>query len=109
MMTSRLIKFWDSLRKCKKGSVRFLFNLVYNDKRTLTGKSVSRIAEDCQVEKASLNLRHTLTLKYYPPPQGEMWRLPFLQELLDIRKGRAYVAGVRNEEIEHLINDICVN
>ena len=93
----------------KKGSVRFLFNLVYNDKRTLTGKSVSRIAEDCQVERASLNLRHTLNLKYYPPPQGEMWRLPFLQELLDIRKGNAYVAGVRIEEIEDLINDICVN
>ena len=36
MLSSRLIKFWCSLRMCKKSSVRYLFNLVYNDRRTLT-------------------------------------------------------------------------
>ena len=109
LLCSRLIKFWDSLRECKKGSVRYLFNLVYNDRRTLTGKSVSRIAEDCQVERARLDFRHTKEIKYFPPPPGEVWRLPFLQELLDIRKGRAFVLGVSHEEIEDLINDICKN
>ena len=94
---------------CKKSSVRYLFNLVYNDRRTLKGKSVSRIAEECQVERSGLDSRHTKELKYFPPPPGELWRIPLLQELLDIRKDRAHVSGVSHEEIEDIINDICVN
>ena len=72
-------------------------------------KSVSRIAEECQVERSGLDSRHTKELKYFPPPPGEMWRIPLLQELLDIRKDRAHVSGVSHEEIEDIINDICVN
>ena len=91
MLCRRLVKFWESLRQCKKGSVRFLFNLVYDDRRTLTGRSVSKIAADCEVDRSKLDMRQASKVRYLPPPPGEMWRLPFLEELLEIRNGKAVV------------------
>ena len=109
MLCSRMVKFWESMRKCDKGSVRYLFNLVYHDRRTLTGRSVSRIAEECQVERTRLNSKHAKEIKYVTPPPGEIWRVSFLKELTDIRKGRAHVAGVSHDEIVDLIDDICTS
>ena len=109
MLCSRLVKFWESLRQCKKDSVRFLFSLVFDDKRTLTGRTVSKIAAECEVERSKLDLGHARNLRYFPPPPGEMWRLPLLDELLEVRNGRIEVPGVGQEEIKDMIEDICCN
>ena len=109
MLCRRLVKFWESLRQCKKGSVRFLFNLVYDDRRTLTGRSVSKIATDCEVDRSKLDMRQVSKVRYFPPPPGEMWRLPFLEELLEVMNGRAEVPGLRQEEIRDMIEEICCN
>ena len=109
MLCSRLVKFWESLRECNKGSVRYLFSLVYNDKRTLTGISASKIAVDCQVERENLNYRHAKNIKYFSPPPGEMWRIPFLGELLEIRNGKIQVPGVSCEDIKEIIEEICIH
>ena len=63
MLCSRLVKFWESLQRCKKGSVRYLFSLVYNDMRTMTGRSASKIALDCQVDRACLVGRHAKKMR----------------------------------------------
>ena len=89
--------------------MRFLFNLVYDDRRTLTGRSVSKIATDCEVDRSKLDMRQVSKVRYFPPPPGEMWRLPFLEELLEVMNGRAEVPGLRQEEIRDMIEEICCN
>ena len=89
--------------------MRYLFSLVYNDKRTLTGISASKIAGDCQVERENLNYRQAKNIKYFSPPPGEMWRISFLGELLEIRNGNIQVPGVSCEDIEEIIDEICIH
>ena len=36
LLCRSLVKFWESLRQCRQCCVRFLFRIVYNDRRTLT-------------------------------------------------------------------------
>ena len=106
-VSSQLVRFWDSLRKCKKSSVRYLFSLVYNDRRTLTGRTDSRIAFDCEVERTVLDWKQALNVRYFPPPPGELWRIPLLQELLEVRKGNVKIPGIDQEAIKDIIDKIC--
>ena len=76
MMCSRLVKFLEGLKSCSKGSVRYLVNIVYNDKRTLTGRTVTKIARDCDVERSTLCSSFAKSLVYCAPPLEEEWRLP---------------------------------
>ena len=113
MLCSRLVKFWESLRvpECNKDSVRYLFSLVYTDRRTLTVRSASKIAVDCQVERENLDYKHAKKIEYSVPPpvQTWTWRIPLLKELLEIRKDSIHVPGFSCEEIKEIIDDICVN
>ena len=89
-----LVKFWETLRNCRKSSVRFLANLVYNDRRTLTGKTVTNIAKDCSLDRSRLCRANVQEIRYFPPLPGDEWKVILLRELLDIRDGRAAVPGI---------------
>ena len=109
MLCSRMIKFWHSLRTCNKGSIRYLANLVYDDRRTLTGRSVTNIAVDCGADRMSLNLTCVRNMRYFPPPPGEEWRIPLVKELLDIKDEKLEVPGISTEDIDLIIEEICCN
>ena len=109
MLCSRLVRFWESLRECNKGSVRYLFSLVYNDRRTLTGRTASKIAVDCEVERENLDSKHAKRIEYFSPPPGQTWRIPLLKELLEIQKGNMHVPGLSCDDIKEIIDDICIN
>jgi hypothetical protein len=110
MLCSRLVGFWETLKTCKKGSVRFLANLVYDDRRTMTGKTVTRIANDCGVERGMLTTSIAKKqISYFSPPVEESWRIPLLKELLEVRDGQAEIPGVNGDDIRLMINDICSN
>ena len=109
LLCSRLLKFLGSLKTSIKGSVRYLANMVYNDRRTLVGNTVSRIALECKVERCSLSHQAARNMKYYPPLPGDEWKLGLLQELLEVRDGKAVVPGVSQDEIVAMIEEICCN
>ena len=92
-----------------KGSVRFLINLVYNDRRTLTGRTVTKIANDCSIDRSVLNCNNVKKLSYFPAPESERWRLAFLKELIDVKDDKAQVEGISKEEIDEIIDEICTN
>ena len=42
-------------------------------------------------------------MKYFEVPTEEVWRNPFLGELLEVRAGRSIIPGVEMDELEELI------
>jgi hypothetical protein len=50
-MCSCFMKFMESM--CKKRSVRYLAASVLDDRRTLVGRTVSRIAVDCKAKRTT--------------------------------------------------------
>ena len=107
MMCSRYINFTESLSRCKKRCVRNLYYLVKDDRRTLTGRTLSKIAYDCGVSRNSLCNTSVKKMKYWSVPPEEQWRTSFLLELLDIRSNHREVANFDAEEIDELIGFIC--
>ena len=106
---TRLVKFLETVLTCSKGSVWYLASLVKDDNRTLMGRTISRIAYDCNVARISLVSSTVRTMPYFTPPVGEDWRIPLLTELLDVRDRKSSIPDMDPEEIEFMINDICMN
>ena len=109
LLCSRFVSFLGSLRTCLKGSIRYLSNLVYSDRRTLVGKTVSRIASECKAERSTLSKHDVKNMRYFPPPPGDEWRLGLLQELIKVRDGSAVIPGISMDEVGAIIDEICCN
>ena len=81
--------------------------LVKNDRRTLVGRTISAIANDCKVDRNFLSYTTVKSLKYWKPPEHETWRCPLLTEPIQMRDGAAFVPGFKEDEIRILIDDVC--
>ena len=107
MLCSRYVKFLEAMKSCSKGSVRYLESLVHDDRRTLTGKTLTRMANDCDVERGSLDAKTAKRMVFWKVPEEEQWRIPLLKELLDVRNGAGSIPGIEHEEVDMMINNIC--
>ena len=65
----------------------FLVNLVSDDRRTLMGRTLDKMSEECLVSRELLFSSVARNLRYFSPPPEEEWTIPPLAELLDVRDG----------------------
>ena len=107
MLCSRFVQFMEVVSKSSKSNVRYLANLVWNDRRTLVGRTLTRIAQDCHTDRAALSSTVARKLVYRKPLKENEWRIPLLRELLDGRSGKCTIAGFNDDEIAALIDDAC--
>ena len=107
MMCSRFMKFMESMAMCKKRSVRYLAASVLDDRRTVVGRTVSRIAVDCKVERRNLTSMIAKSMKYWTPPLEEQWKILMLKELLEVRAGAAVILDVEHDEVKMMIDHLC--
>ena len=54
LLSSRYVKFADALSSTKKSSVRYLASLAKGDNRTLLGRTLNNIMNECEVEDINL-------------------------------------------------------
>ena len=107
LICSRFVKFLENVSMCNKLSVRFLANMVWNDRRTLAGRTLTKIAAECNHDRASLSSKIARGLVYREPTAENSWRLPFLKELLKARSDSLDIPGFDDMMISDVINDIC--
>ena len=103
MITSRLVKFVNTLVSSSKPSVSYLAKITKNDNRTLIGRTLRRISRDLQVSSSMV----TRMMKYFPVPEVQQWRVPLLHELLGARDNSLEINDFNLDEINTMIDDIC--
>ena len=106
MLCSRFVSFMEAVSKGTKGSVRYLANLVRNDRRTLVGRTLTRIAEDCDTQRAVLSTSSVKNLVYWKPLVENEWRIPMLRELVKVQVGESSLDGFDENEVTAMIDDI---
>ena len=70
---------------------------------------MNNIVVDCGTERKSLNLSCTTSLRYFPSPLGEEWRIQLVKELLDDKNEKLEVPGITLENVDQIIEEICCN
>jgi len=67
--------------------IRFLSNLCKNDLNTVIGRNLFSIANDCSVNLSDLTkMLVKKQMKYFDVPLDHAWKVPVLQELLNMLK-----------------------
>ena len=94
----------------KKPALRLLGKMCRTDLRTVFGTNLRNIAIDCKVNIDSLTPNIVKNaMSYFMCPDNELWRIPLLQNLINIRSNEWFLENFENNEIENIITDVCTN
>ena len=68
-----------------------------------------RISTECGVELAALTPQAVKrSLRYFPVPDDQHWRISLLLELLDARDKKIMIENLTAEEIVNIIEEVCI-
>ena len=84
-------------------------NVVFDDRRTLVGRSISKISKDCDTCRGSLTSKNVDSLEYFSIPDEKKWKIPIIVELMKARDGLAVIPEVDLDKILLMLNEICTN
>ena len=107
MLSSRYVSFVKSLSSSPKYVVRVLASLCVEDLRTVMGRTLQRLASECQCELETLSsLMIKNKMKYFSLPREEEWRIPILRELTS---QSVQIPGFTLEEIQVMTEHLCTS
>ena len=111
MLASRYVSFYRGLLNSTKFCVRYLARLAERDMRTVMGKTLHYILEQCNLDSNQLSeLSSSLVkknMKYREASEANEWRVKLAMELVDARDGKAQVEGFTRAEIEEMLAHVC--
>ena len=109
MLSGRYPKFVDSMCKSSRMEVALLANMAVQDNRTVMGKTISRLKQELNTEVVTPSLVKR-NLRYFPVPQDEEWRLPFLEELLSVETNNMNMdESFLSSDIKTMISSLCTS
>ena len=85
-LVKRFISFCNSLKASDKPHLKYLMNLQMTDYRSTFGRNVVNICKDGGVDKISEVQPQNII--YAPVSPDDSWRIPLIQELLEVRAQR---------------------
>ena len=110
MLLKGFLNFREQVFKSSKSVLKSLFAICESDCRSITGKNLRKIM--LLSEKDSINCLQKsdlILLKYFPVPVNAAWRMDVLEELIDARNNFCEIPGFTSEEINELIQFICIS
>ena len=110
LLASRFVKFHDSLINSKKPALRLLSKICREDASTVFGSNLRKIAAECGVQKDELKQYHVKEkMSYFVCPNTELWRIPLIHNLIEIRSNEMFLENFDRKDIESIIEDVCTN
>ena len=109
IMARRFLSFIQTIRSSKKQALKDLLRIVEFDTRSVTGRNLRTILLDTSVQDIrSLKSEH-VTAKYRDMPINEQYRVDFIKELVDVKKNELEVQGFTYDELEDILQHLCVS
>jgi len=106
MLSSRLVRFRDTMMTSSKLMIRLLVRLFERDRRTVLGDNLGRIKQEVGM---GLLTPGTIkkNLKYSQIKPEDEWRISAVSELFEVRAESKTIDGLLASEVQHLIDLIC--
>ena len=109
MLMSRLVTFYRGLVNSPKFTVRFLARLAAKDHRTVLGKTLHYLLDQCDLQEVD-DLSPSIVKKkllYNSASQNLNWQVSMATELLKARNKEVFIDGFNDEEINLIFDYIC--
>lgn len=110
---SKYVSFYRGLLDSPSPEVSFLAHLLIRDQRSVTGRNIQFVRKESNMDPlvdSPQSIKTALTAVMPVVPENDEWRIPYLGKLLDQRQ-RAHYCGddEKTEQLQNLINSLCVN
>ena len=109
-LIARFLGFLQQIRSSKKSIPKLLLNQISHDVRSTTGKnlrSIMLLANKTCVDQ--LRKSDVLDIPYHQIDVTESWRVDFLNELIDVKEGKLTTDEFTDDEVNQLINYLCIS
>ena len=113
MLLSRLVGFYRAQLKSPKLTIQFLIRIAESDQRTILGRTLNFICVGCGLKPDEI---HKLTphmvktrMSYMKIPENEKWRIPMIDEILNLRNESAVIPGFTLSELEAMLYNLCTS
>ena len=103
MLCSRYVKFKEMLCSSNKPVVKLLASLAVDDNRAVMGKTMTRMRKEVQDSEITAK-KIKSSLRYFPVPDQETWRLDFLEELVEAKAKKILVENMTDEDVNLMID-----
>ena len=99
--------------KSPKLTIQFLIRIAESDQRTILGRTLNFICVGCGLKPDEI---HKLTphmvktrMSYMKIPENEKWRIPMIDEILNLRNESAVIPGFTVSELEAMLYNLCTS
>ena len=109
LMARRFLNFVQTIRKSKKTSLRNLLKVIDSDTRSVTGHNLRTLLLRSKAENIRDLKPHHVTAKYRNIPEGEEYRVNFVQEIIEVKNNKLEVNGFDADELQDILEHLCVS
>ena len=109
VLARNCVNFVNMIRSSKKVAVRSLLKSIEQDTRSVTGQNLRRIllnSNQCNVQDLKLS---DVNLQYRPVPEAQQYRVGIVKELIEVQNNQLEVPGFTLDELDELLQYLCVS
>ena len=111
MLSSRFIKFHQTLEKSGKVCIRYLAKLSAENLRTSHGQNIKFISEQVGVKAEEINnTKVKAKMKYFAVPDEHKWKIDLVKDMLELRwnNDENDVMIDHLGDVEEMLENLCV-
>ena len=109
LLARRFLNFIHAIRTSKKHALRSLLKVVEFDTLSVTGSNLRRIMLKTDIQDVRRLKPSDVRVKYRNLPENEKYRVGFIKELIDVKNNQLEVIGFDDEELEAILQHLCVS
>ena len=108
-LASRFMGFIEQIKKSAKQIPKMLLSTIQSDVRSTTGRNLRLIMLQCgKAHVDQLMKADSYTIPYHPTSEADKWKENMLREIVDVRSKQLVVDGFDMEELDEMLEFICV-
>ena len=109
LLARRFLSFIHTIRTSKKKVLRHLLRVVEFDTQSVTGRNLRSIILQTAVQDIRKLRPDDVKVKYSDVPRNEKYRVAFINEIIDVKNNQLEVNGFNDDEIEEILQHLCVS
>ena len=108
-MIKNFLRFCELIMRSGKEALKSVFQTVSRNVQSQTGRNLRKIMllmnKSTVSELDSSEVKENF--KYKAVPDDQVWRIPIVKELIEVKAGNAVIEGFTNEEILAMLEHVC--
>ena len=110
ILIKRFLSFLDQIQRSSKSATKFLLNSIRLDSRSTTGSNLRNIL--LRTDKTcidDLNPNDAFQIRYHPMKPEELWRLPFINDIIEIKNEQMMVPNISESDLDDMLDVLCTS